>query len=213
MLQGMPIEGNYEPSPQKWVRDQVEEYERSGGQRANTLRDTGWPVVIVTTRGHRVRGMSANSGSYESSMTASTRSSRPRAAPPEHPLLVLQPERLTRDQLSADGYQSFDFDVREVSGEAGRLVGASRGCVTACHASTRPKPTRLTCGFCCYAGNPALIEAVTQPSRGPLQAQVLRGRQVRPVAVKHALVAFGPHLPTRKLGGALERYGPTRARA
>ncbi len=37
MLQGMPIEGKYEPSPQGWVRDQVEEYERSGGQRANTL--------------------------------------------------------------------------------------------------------------------------------------------------------------------------------
>jgi hypothetical protein len=53
MLQGMPIEGKYEPSPQQWVRDQVEEYERSGGQRANTLRDTGLPVVIVTTRGNR----------------------------------------------------------------------------------------------------------------------------------------------------------------
>jgi hypothetical protein len=52
MLQGMPIEGKYEPSPQQWVRDQVEEYERSGGQRANTLRDTGLPVVIVTTRGN-----------------------------------------------------------------------------------------------------------------------------------------------------------------
>ena len=49
---GMPIEGEYEPSPEPWVRDQVEEYERSGGQRANTLRDTGLPVVIITTRGH-----------------------------------------------------------------------------------------------------------------------------------------------------------------
>ena len=27
----MPIEGEYEPSPASWVRDQVEEYERSGG--------------------------------------------------------------------------------------------------------------------------------------------------------------------------------------
>jgi deazaflavin-dependent oxidoreductase (nitroreductase family) len=31
----------------------VEEYERSGGQRANTLRDTGLPVIIVTTRGNK----------------------------------------------------------------------------------------------------------------------------------------------------------------
>jgi deazaflavin-dependent oxidoreductase (nitroreductase family) len=49
----MPIEGEYEPSPAQWVRDQVAEYERSGGQRANTLLDTGLPIVIVTTRGNK----------------------------------------------------------------------------------------------------------------------------------------------------------------
>lgn len=49
----MPVEGEYEPSPQEWVRDQVAEYEASAGARANTLRDTGIPVVIVTTRGAR----------------------------------------------------------------------------------------------------------------------------------------------------------------
>jgi F420H(2)-dependent quinone reductase len=49
----MPLEGEYEPSPWDWVREQVEEYEASGGERANTLRDTGLPVVIVTTRGHK----------------------------------------------------------------------------------------------------------------------------------------------------------------
>ena len=49
----MPLEGEYEPSSWDWVREQVEEYEASGGTRANTLRDTGLPVIIVTTRGHR----------------------------------------------------------------------------------------------------------------------------------------------------------------
>ena len=49
----MPLQGEYEPSPAQWVRDQVEEYEGSGGQKANTLRDTGLPVVIVTTRGNK----------------------------------------------------------------------------------------------------------------------------------------------------------------
>jgi deazaflavin-dependent oxidoreductase (nitroreductase family) len=49
----MPLEGEYEPSPWDWVREQVEEYEASDGQRANTLRDTGLPVVIVTTRGNK----------------------------------------------------------------------------------------------------------------------------------------------------------------
>jgi len=47
----MAISGEYEPSPEKWVRDQVEAYEASGGSRANTLRDTGLPVVIVTSIG------------------------------------------------------------------------------------------------------------------------------------------------------------------
>jgi F420H(2)-dependent quinone reductase len=47
----MPLEGEYEPSTIGWVREQVEEYEASGGTRALTLRDTGLPVVIVTSRG------------------------------------------------------------------------------------------------------------------------------------------------------------------
>ncbi len=49
----MPLQGEYEPSPEKWVRDQVAGYESSGGARANTLRDTGLPVVIVTSVGAR----------------------------------------------------------------------------------------------------------------------------------------------------------------
>jgi len=49
----MPLQGDYEPSPWDWVREQVEEYEASGGERANTLLDTGLAVVIITTRGRR----------------------------------------------------------------------------------------------------------------------------------------------------------------
>ncbi len=49
----MQIEGEYEPSAWDWVRDQVAEYEASGGTRANTLRDTGIPIIVVTMRGHR----------------------------------------------------------------------------------------------------------------------------------------------------------------
>jgi deazaflavin-dependent oxidoreductase (nitroreductase family) len=49
----MALEGSYEPSRWGWVRKQVEEYEASGGSRANTLRDTGLPIIVVTTRGHR----------------------------------------------------------------------------------------------------------------------------------------------------------------
>jgi F420H(2)-dependent quinone reductase len=49
----MSLEGEYEPSTSQWVRDQVTEYEASGGQRANTLSDTGLPVIIVTSRGNK----------------------------------------------------------------------------------------------------------------------------------------------------------------
>jgi deazaflavin-dependent oxidoreductase (nitroreductase family) len=49
----MPLTGEYEPSPAKWVRDQVELYESSGGTEGTTLRDTGLPVVIVTNVGAR----------------------------------------------------------------------------------------------------------------------------------------------------------------
>jgi deazaflavin-dependent oxidoreductase (nitroreductase family) len=47
----VPLQGEYEPSTQKWVRDQVERYEATGGREANTLRDTGLPIAIFWTRG------------------------------------------------------------------------------------------------------------------------------------------------------------------
>ena len=47
------IEGEYVPSKMDWVADQVAAYEASGGKEANTLRDTGIPVIIVTMRGHK----------------------------------------------------------------------------------------------------------------------------------------------------------------
>lgn len=45
----MPLNGEYVPSPAKWVRDQVEKYESSGGTKGTTMR--GLPVVVVTTVG------------------------------------------------------------------------------------------------------------------------------------------------------------------
>ncbi|MDT7551240.1 MAG: hypothetical protein QOE84_3634 [Actinomycetota bacterium] len=45
----MPLDGEYEPSTEQWVRDQVDLYESSGGTDGTTLR--GMPVVVLTTRG------------------------------------------------------------------------------------------------------------------------------------------------------------------
>src|SRR5262245_5088569 len=43
----------YIPSPRQWVREQVEQYEQSGGTAGTTLRDTGLPVIIVTHTGNK----------------------------------------------------------------------------------------------------------------------------------------------------------------
>jgi deazaflavin-dependent oxidoreductase (nitroreductase family) len=47
----MTLQGTYAPSKQQWVRDQVAAYEASDGERANTLRDTGYPIVVITSVG------------------------------------------------------------------------------------------------------------------------------------------------------------------
>jgi len=48
---GMPLDGEYEPSPTEWVRTQVEQYEDSGGTAGTTMR--GMPVILLTTKGAR----------------------------------------------------------------------------------------------------------------------------------------------------------------
>lgn len=45
----MPLQGQYEPSTAQWVRDQVTEYEGSGGTTGTLLR--GVPVVVLTSVG------------------------------------------------------------------------------------------------------------------------------------------------------------------
>lgn len=49
----MTIDGEYEPSKWDWVKDQIERYEASNGTEANTLRDTGIPIIVFTCRGHK----------------------------------------------------------------------------------------------------------------------------------------------------------------
>lgn len=57
----MALDGEYEPSPQQWVRDQVAAYEASGGRAANLLRDRPeWPIVVITSRGARSGNLRKN---------------------------------------------------------------------------------------------------------------------------------------------------------
>jgi len=50
----MALTGEYEPSPEQWVRDQVATFEATDGREANTLpgRDD-WPIVVITSVGAR----------------------------------------------------------------------------------------------------------------------------------------------------------------
>jgi deazaflavin-dependent oxidoreductase (nitroreductase family) len=45
----MPLDGEYEPSPTDWARQQAELYESSGGTKGTTIR--GLPVVVLTSIG------------------------------------------------------------------------------------------------------------------------------------------------------------------
>jgi deazaflavin-dependent oxidoreductase (nitroreductase family) len=112
----MPLDGEYEPSPAKWVRDQVEEYEASKGERANTLRDTGLPVVIVTTRGNKSGKIRKtplmrveHDGEY--ALVAS------QGGAPKHPVwyhnLVADPTAVTVQ----DGPEPFDVEVYQPTGD------------------------------------------------------------------------------------------------
>jgi deazaflavin-dependent oxidoreductase (nitroreductase family) len=51
LIELMPLEGHYEPSPVDWVRKQVEQFESSDGREGNTMKDL--PVIVLTTKGAR----------------------------------------------------------------------------------------------------------------------------------------------------------------
>lgn len=112
----MPVSGEYEPSPSQWVRDQVDAYERSGGREANTLRETGMPVVLVTMRGNKsgkVRKIALmrveHNGEY--ALVAS------KGGAPTHPVWYHNLKADPDTVMLQDGPEPFDVRVRELSGE------------------------------------------------------------------------------------------------
>jgi deazaflavin-dependent oxidoreductase (nitroreductase family) len=112
----MPVEGEYAPSAAAWVRDQVATYEGSAGQDANTLRDTGLPIIVVTMRGNKsgkVRKIALmrveHDGDY--ALVAS------KGGAPQNPVwyynLVSNPKEVTIQ----DGAEPFDVTVRQIKGD------------------------------------------------------------------------------------------------
>lgn len=112
----MELSGEYEPSPTGWVRRQVEQYEKSGGTEAATLRDTGQPVIIVTTRGNKSGKLRKtplmrveHEGQY--ALVASL------GGAPKNPVWVYNLEADPTAVTVQDGPEPFAVDVRRLDGE------------------------------------------------------------------------------------------------
>lgn len=115
----MALKGEYEPSPAKWVRDQVELFERSGGKEGNTLRESGLPIVVYTMHGAKSGKLRKvplmrveHDGVY--ALVAS------KGGDPKNPVwyanLKADPEISVQD-----GSKVVDGTVREISGEEREL--------------------------------------------------------------------------------------------
>jgi deazaflavin-dependent oxidoreductase (nitroreductase family) len=110
------LHGDYEPSAWDWVREQVETYERTGGAEANTLRDTGIPIIIVSTRGKRsgkIRKFALmrveHDGEY--ALVASM------GGAPKNPVWYHNIKADPTALMIQDGPEPFDAVAREVEGD------------------------------------------------------------------------------------------------
>jgi F420H(2)-dependent quinone reductase len=112
----MSESSEYAPSPWEWVRNQVEEYEQSGGERGNTLLDTGLPIIVLTTKGARSGAIRKSplmrvehEGGY--ALVASV------GGAPKHPLWYHNLLANPQDVRIQDGPAPFDVSIREVTGD------------------------------------------------------------------------------------------------
>jgi deazaflavin-dependent oxidoreductase (nitroreductase family) len=109
----MTLKGEYEPSPEAWVREQVEAYETSGGTEKTTLN--GVPVVVVTSVGARSGKLRKNpvmrvehEGSY--ALVAS------KGGAPSHPVWYHNLRADPHIELQ-DGPDRADYVVRVAEGD------------------------------------------------------------------------------------------------
>jgi deazaflavin-dependent oxidoreductase (nitroreductase family) len=110
----MAIDGEYVPSTRAWVRDQVTEYEGSGGTAGTTLGDTGLPVVIVTNRGAKTGAVRKtplmrveHDGAYAAVGSV--------GGGPKNPVWVYN-LRANPEVVVQDGADKFELTARELAG-------------------------------------------------------------------------------------------------
>ncbi|MDT7573050.1 MAG: hypothetical protein QOE05_3224 [Actinomycetota bacterium] len=112
----MPLEGEYEPSTQGWVRDQVELIESSGGTQGTELR--GMPVIVVTNRGvksGKLRKTPLMRVEHEGSYAAVAS----QGGAPEHPSWYFNVLADPHVEVQ-DGPHKGDYIAREITGDEKR---------------------------------------------------------------------------------------------
>ena len=112
----MNIEGEYVPSRSKWVSDQIDAYEASGGTEGNSLFDTGIPIIVVTMRGHRsgnVRKIALMRVEHEGQYALVASMGGAPSNPGWYKNLVADPD----EAFVQDGPTPVAVSVREVFGE------------------------------------------------------------------------------------------------
>jgi deazaflavin-dependent oxidoreductase (nitroreductase family) len=112
-MDDMPLDGEYEPNPAQFVRDQIDLYESSAGTEGTTLQER--PVVILTTLGAKTGKLRKtplmrveHDGSY--AVVASL------AGAPDHPAWYHNVVAESRVELQ-DGPVRRDMLAREVTGD------------------------------------------------------------------------------------------------
>lgn len=111
----MAFDGEYEASTWDWVAEQVEAYEGSNGKEGNTLRDTGMPIIVMTTVGHKsgkVRKVPLMRVEHEGEYAIIASKGGAPTDPGWHHNLQADPKVLIQD-----GPEPFETEVRIVDGE------------------------------------------------------------------------------------------------
>jgi deazaflavin-dependent oxidoreductase (nitroreductase family) len=115
----MKWDAPYEPSTWGWVSTQVEHYEASGGTEANTLMDTGLPILVMWTIGHKsgkLRKVPLMTVEHEGEYAIIAS----KGGSPEHPgwyhNLIADPEIRIQD-----GAEPKDYRLEQLSGEERQL--------------------------------------------------------------------------------------------
>jgi F420H(2)-dependent quinone reductase len=112
--------GEYAPSPWDWVREQVDEYERSGGQSASKLMNTDWAIILLFTKGAKTGLLRKtplmrveHEGEY--ALVASL------GGAPKHPVWYFNLRAHPDDVSMQDGPEPFAVSVKELSGDERQL--------------------------------------------------------------------------------------------